>query len=59
MARAADPVIALAWLTRARFACCKFADRFCPAVRGSCPPKHRLEAAHRAYLSLGNQWTAL
>jgi len=48
-----DPVVALAWLTRARLARSKFADRFYNAVRDSCTPEQRREAERRAYLPLG------
>ena len=53
-----DPVLALAWLTRARVARSKFADRFYNAVREACTPEQRQEAERRAYLPLGDEGAA-
>jgi TPR repeat protein len=53
-----DPVIALAWLTRARIARSKFADRFYNAVRDSCTPEQRREAERCAHLPLADEGAA-
>ena len=47
-----DQVLALMWLTRARAARSKFADRFYVAVRDGCTAQQRLEAERRAALPL-------
>jgi TPR repeat protein len=48
-----DPVSALAWLTRARAARSKLADRFYIGVRDGCSAEQRREAERRADLPLG------
>lgn len=47
-----DPIAALAWLTRARDAHSKFADKLYLAVLGSCSTEQRREAERRAALPL-------
>jgi hypothetical protein len=49
---ARDPIAALAWLTRARAARSKFADRFYAGLRDACSAEQRREAERRAGLPL-------
>jgi hypothetical protein len=53
-----NPLAALAWLTRARGARSKFANRFYFAVRDGCTDEQRGEAERRAGLSLGVEESA-